>query len=106
MIIRVLTLGQYKLEGSSLAELDAMDDSLLDAITAGDEAQFAKCLQDVVRFVESRGIKVPDDELVGIRSDHTCSRYQHGRGTGTIRCLSQRTDLTNIFNRHFSVVSI
>ncbi len=64
MIIRVLTLGQYKLEGSSLAELDAMDDSLLDAITAGDEAQFAKCLQDVVRFVESSGTKVPDDELV------------------------------------------
>ena len=46
MIIRVLTQGQYKLEGSSLAELDAMDDSLLDAITAGDEAQFAKCLQE------------------------------------------------------------
>jgi len=64
MIIRVLTLGQYKLEGNSLAELDAMDDSLLDAITAGDEAQFAKCLRDVVSFVESKGTKVPDDELV------------------------------------------
>ena len=36
----------------------------MDAITAGDEAQFAKCLQDVVRFVESSGTKVPDDELV------------------------------------------
>lgn len=64
MIIRVLTQGQYKVEGSSLVELDAMDDSLLDAITNGNEDQFTKYLQDVVSFVETRGTKLPDEELV------------------------------------------
>jgi hypothetical protein len=64
MIIRVLTEGQYRLDGNALAELDAMDDSLLDAVGAGDEQQFAERLRQVVELVQTRGKRIPDDELV------------------------------------------
>ncbi len=64
MIIRVLTQGQYTVEGNALVELDAMDDKLLDAVSAGEEDRFTSCLQDVVNFVQSKGKKLPDEELV------------------------------------------
>lgn len=64
MIIRVLTQGQYTVEGNALVELDAMDDSLLDAVEASDDSRFTASLQDVVAFVQTKGVKVPDEELV------------------------------------------
>ncbi|CEO87858.1 conserved hypothetical protein [Syntrophaceticus schinkii] len=64
MIIRVLTQGQYTVEGNALVELDAMDNSLLDAVEASDEIQFTANLQKVVSFVQTKGVKVPDEELV------------------------------------------
>lgn len=64
MIIRVLTEGQYKLSGGALSELDALDDTLLDAVEAGDESKFTAALHDVVSFVQTNGIKLPDEELV------------------------------------------
>lgn len=64
MIIRVLTQGQYTVEGKALVELDAMDDSLLDAVEAGDGSLFTANLQKVISFVQTEGIKVPNEELV------------------------------------------
>ncbi len=64
MIIRVLTEGQYRLEGEALAELDRLDDFLLDALSAGNEAEFAARLQEVAALVRNKGKRVPDDELV------------------------------------------
>lgn len=64
MIIRILAEGQYSLEGKALTELDAMDDFLLDAISAGDEKQFASHLQRVVELIRTKGEKIADEELV------------------------------------------
>lgn len=64
MIIRILTEGQYRLEGSALAELDRIDDSLLDALEAGDAGDFSRRLREVVALVKERGVPVPDSELV------------------------------------------
>ncbi|MGB4505225.1 MAG: hypothetical protein WBI44_10100 [Syntrophaceticus sp.] len=64
MIIRILTQGQYTVKGDALAELDSMDNYLLDAVEAGDENQFTASLQNVVNFVKMKGVKVPDEELV------------------------------------------
>ncbi|MGB9791343.1 MAG: PspA-associated protein PspAA [Thermacetogeniaceae bacterium] len=64
MIIRILTEGQYRLEGEALAELDRIDNSLLDALQKGDEAEFLKRLEEVVSFVKKRGEPLPDSELV------------------------------------------
>ncbi len=64
MIIRILTEGQYRLEGEALATLDRMDDLLLDALEKGDTAGFAAALEACVRLVKERGEKLPDSELV------------------------------------------
>lgn len=64
MIIRILTEGQYKVAGDVLAELDRMDNFLLDAIEAGDGKEFSKRLNDVVSLVKNKGEKVADTELV------------------------------------------
>jgi len=64
MIIRILTQGQYKIEGNALLELDSMDNALLDAVAAGAQQQFAANLNKVVGFVQRNGIKIPDEELV------------------------------------------
>lgn len=64
MIIRIATEGQYRLEGPALAELDRLDDALLDAIEAGDERAFAQRFQEVLQLVRERGTRVDDGELV------------------------------------------
>lgn len=64
MIIRILTEGQFSLEGKALTELDAMDDFLLDAISAGDEKQFVSHLKKIVDLVQTKGGKIADEELV------------------------------------------
>jgi hypothetical protein len=64
VIIRILTEGQYRLEGSALVELDRIDDTLLDAISTGDAEAFRQQLQKVVSVVKSRGSQVPDGELL------------------------------------------
>jgi hypothetical protein len=64
MIIRIIAEGQYSLEGKALTELDAMDDFLLDAISAGDEKKFASQLQKIVELVQTKGKKIADEELV------------------------------------------
>ncbi|HAA90607.1 MAG: Uncharacterized protein XD63_0315 [Thermoanaerobacterales bacterium 50_218] len=64
MIIRILTEGQYRLEGEALTELDRLDDFLLDAVSAGNEKEFTTRLKEVVELVKNKGIKVPDTELV------------------------------------------
>ncbi|HHW40960.1 MAG TPA: hypothetical protein GXX19_07415 [Syntrophomonadaceae bacterium] len=64
MIIRILTEGQYKLEGDALVELDRMDNFLLDAVEAGDGKEFSRRLQEVVSLVKNKGENLPDSELV------------------------------------------
>lgn len=64
MIIRILTEGQYRLEGDALVELDRLDDYLLDAVSAGNEADFHHRLHDVVAVVKEKGEQLPASELV------------------------------------------
>jgi hypothetical protein len=64
MIIRIMTEGQYKLEGQALTELDELDDSLLDAIERDDGEGFVARWQQVLDLVRQRSTKVEDAELV------------------------------------------
>ncbi|MHB1421385.1 MAG: PspA-associated protein PspAA [Bacillota bacterium] len=64
MIVRISTEGQYEMEGQALAELDRLDDNLLDAIELGDHQQFLSCFHDVLALIRGRGSKLPDTELV------------------------------------------
>ncbi|MDN5347949.1 MAG: hypothetical protein PWP65_1513 [Clostridia bacterium] len=64
MIIRILTEGQYKLEGEALTELDRLDDNLLDALAEGNPKTFSERFGEVLALVRERGSKIPDTDLV------------------------------------------
>ncbi|WP_324717100.1 hypothetical protein U7230_02120 [Carboxydochorda subterranea] len=63
MIIRIATEGQYELTGQALAELDAADNAMLDAIQHADAQAFARHLANVLDIVRSRGRRLDDREL-------------------------------------------
>ncbi|BCV20740.1 PspA-associated protein PspAA [Moorella sp. Hama-1] len=64
MIIRILTEGQYRLEGQALTDLDRLDDSLLDALAAGNRQEYEDNFREVLALIRGRGNRVPDTELV------------------------------------------
>ena len=63
MIIRIATEGQYELSGAGLAELDAADNALLDAVQRGDADAFRRELHRVLDIVRTRGRRLDDREL-------------------------------------------
>ncbi|MBE3573189.1 MAG: hypothetical protein IMW95_09590 [Moorella humiferrea] len=64
MIIRILTEGQYRLEGEALGELDRLDDKMLDALAAGDRKGYEEQFREVLALIRGRGSRLPDTELV------------------------------------------
>ncbi|QGP92755.1 hypothetical protein MGLY_21450 [Neomoorella glycerini] len=64
MIIRILTEGQYRLEGEALSELDRLDDRLLDALAAGNREEYDANFGEVLSLIRGRGSRIPDTELV------------------------------------------
>jgi hypothetical protein len=68
MIVRVSSHGQFRLDDALLGELNRLDDAVVEAVSAGDEELFRARLEELVGFVEGRGERLPDEELVS--SDH------------------------------------
>ena len=64
MIVRISTEGQYDLEDEAVAELNALDNSAVEACDAGDEAAFQEVYGALLAFVREHGTAVPDGELV------------------------------------------
>lgn len=63
MIVRISTEGQYRLPSALLDEIDALDDRLVEAVAAGDEAQFRKLYDEMVSIVRQRGEPLRPDEI-------------------------------------------
>jgi hypothetical protein len=64
MIVRILTDNQYRLDDQHAAQLDQLDDQLLHAMDAGDDARFSTVLQQLVTLVRDNGTLVGMDEVV------------------------------------------
>lgn len=64
MILRILGRGQFELDDAAVAELNELDDQLIAAIEAGDEAAFESALRTLHDKVVQRGARVADDALV------------------------------------------
>jgi len=64
VIIRILTEGQYRLEGQALTDLDRLDDNLLDALAAGSRPEYENNFREVLALIRGRGSRVPDTELL------------------------------------------
>lgn len=64
MIVRIMGEGQYDVPDDQLSVLDALDDSLEDAITNDDDAGFRAALVALLDRVRGVGAELPDDALV------------------------------------------
>ena len=64
MIVRVLGVGQFRLDDGDIAVVEAADDAVEAAIAAGDESAFSVALTGLVATIHEVGDPVPDDEFV------------------------------------------
>jgi hypothetical protein len=63
MIVRIMGEGQVKLADSHFAELNRLDDELLEEMESGDEEGFRRTLGALLDAVRRLGAPLPDDAL-------------------------------------------
>ncbi|MFI7241128.1 PspA-associated protein PspAA [Streptomyces qinglanensis] len=63
MIVRIMGEGQVELDDSHFAELNRLDDELLEEMESGDEAGFRRTLRALLDAVRRLGSPLPDDAL-------------------------------------------
>ena len=63
MIVRISTEGQYRLDDESAARLNALDNDVVAAVDAGDEATFDERFALMIQFVRREGSELGDEEL-------------------------------------------
>ena len=63
MILRILGEGQLKMSDDAVAELNDLDEVLIDAVEKGDESQFQTALTNLVNKVRELGQPVADDYI-------------------------------------------
>jgi hypothetical protein len=63
VILRILEEGQLEVPDGALDELNELDDKLVVAVEAGDEASFRASLDALLARVRQLGTPVPEDHL-------------------------------------------
>ena len=64
MIVRISSEGQYNLPGSFIDQLNDIDNELVEAVEAEDQAAYDTLLKRMLDLVRDNGTTVPMDELV------------------------------------------
>ena len=64
MIVRISSEGQYNLPGSYIDRLNEIDNELVEAVEAEDQAAYETLLKQMLDLVREHGAPVPVDELV------------------------------------------
>jgi hypothetical protein len=65
MIVRIATEGQYELADGDVGRLNELDNAVVAAIDAGDEARFGELFGQIIALVRSRGARLDGDDLRG-----------------------------------------
>lgn len=65
MIVRILGVGQYRLDDAAFAGANDADERVQAAVDAGDEAGFTAALGDLIALVQAKGEELSVDEFVG-----------------------------------------
>ena len=63
MIVRILGEGQFSVPDKHRSEMEALDNSLLEAVDVGDEGAFEVALGAAVAEVRRVGTDLPDDQF-------------------------------------------
>jgi hypothetical protein len=64
VIVRILTEGQYRVDDALHGQLNELDERLMAAAEAGDEAAFHARYADLLALIKSKGTELADDELL------------------------------------------
>jgi hypothetical protein len=64
MIVRVLSEGQYDVEGAALAKLKELDEHLFAAVSGGDAPAYRAAFDAVLALVRGSGKALPTERLV------------------------------------------
>ena len=64
MIVRISSEGQYNLPGSLIDRLNEIDNQLVEAVEAENQADYDRLLKEMLDLVRENGEPVPVDELV------------------------------------------
>jgi PspA-Associated protein len=63
MIVRILNEGQWRLTEEAVRGLNSFDDTVEQAVAAGDQDQLTKALYALLDRIRTTGTQVPDEEL-------------------------------------------
>jgi len=63
VIVRISNEGQYRVDDSHHHRLDELDDAVVAAIDAGDEARFDAAFRELLECVRANGEPLEDDDL-------------------------------------------
>jgi hypothetical protein len=63
MIVRLMGEGQYRLSDDDVERLNELDDQAHAAVEADDEPKLDGLLDDMWALVQSKGERLPDDDL-------------------------------------------
>jgi len=63
VIVRISNEGQYRLDDDLHARLNGLDDDVVAAVDAGDEARFHESYEELLRFIREEGTELDDDDL-------------------------------------------
>ncbi|MDE2816763.1 MAG: hypothetical protein OXK81_08690 [Chloroflexota bacterium] len=64
MIVRIATVGQYRLDDAIASDLQRFDDAMEQAVSGSDNEAFQELLQQMHDLVTERGTALTDDEIV------------------------------------------
>ena len=64
MIVRILTKGQYDVPDEQLADLNDVDERIIEAVETSDEEAFCAALDELLSGVIAAGSPLPLDSLV------------------------------------------
>jgi len=65
MIVRIATEGQYRLSDDLVERVNALDNDVVAAVEAGDEARFGELFGQLIALIRAEGAPLPADELHG-----------------------------------------
>jgi hypothetical protein len=65
MIVRIATEGQYRLDDGAVERVNALDNEVVAAVDAGDEARFGELFGRLVALIRAEGEPLAEDELRG-----------------------------------------
>jgi hypothetical protein len=64
VIVRIATEGQFQLPDDRADRLNELDNEVVAAVEAGDQARFRELFDQMIELVRSQGEELDDDELV------------------------------------------